>query len=247
MLTLKQTSVEYSTTRKKGIVSYSSKFFAASAIATLATLSYYIVDGTIYGFKFNRHLSMFMLFSVAFVAASLMLAISYGVFKCYNKKGDSLKEAVKITNRKTVSISGKVFAATLAIGVTSLACTLITSAINGQDIPFLSLLRETFGFSKNGAWIGGSGGLLLCFVASSFVVLAIASLMYLCSKNENIGKDNRYNDASKTVHYANINRTDTTKSETEPLIADRRSSDSSISSTLSEAKRVGDEKGKKKL
>ncbi|WP_339047135.1 hypothetical protein [Candidatus Mesenet endosymbiont of Phosphuga atrata] len=189
MFSSEQIAIEHWPIRKKGFLSYSSKFFAASTIATLATLSYCIIDSAIYGFKFNRNLSMLMLFSAAFVATSLMLVISYGVFKYSNKRSDSLKEAVKISDRKIASISGKVFAAALAISVTSLACTLITSAINGQDSPFLSLVRETFGFSSNGAWIGGSGGLLLCFLASSFVVFAISGLMHFYSKDNAAHRD----------------------------------------------------------
>ncbi|WP_339045344.1 hypothetical protein [Candidatus Mesenet endosymbiont of Agriotes lineatus] len=210
MHTLEEILAKYPPIRKKEIVSYSSKFFAASTIATLATLSYCIIDSTIYGFKFNRNLSMFMLFSAAFAAASLMLVISYGVFKYSNKRSDSLKEAVKISNRKVASISGKVFAAALAISVTSLACTFITSAINGQDSPFLSLVRETFGFSSNGAWIGGSGGLLLCFIASSFIVFAISGLMHHYSKDKSISWDSRYDDASQAAHQEHMARQNST-------------------------------------
>ncbi|XGA08777.1 MAG: hypothetical protein U0X86_001092 [Wolbachia endosymbiont of Xenopsylla cheopis] len=222
---------KYPPIRKKGIVSYSSKFFAASTIATLATLSYCIIDSIIYGFKFNRHLSMLMLFSAAFVATSLMLVISYGVFKCYNKRSDSLKDAVEISNRKVVSISGKVFAAALAISVTSLACTFITSSISGQDSPFLSLVRETFGFSSNGAWVGGSGGLLLCFIASSFVVFAISGLMHHYSKDKGVSWDSRYYSPSLESYKERMAR---------------RDSNSSISSDLSEAATEGDSSKKKR-
>ncbi|GHM59114.1 MAG: hypothetical protein sL5_01070 [Candidatus Mesenet longicola] len=223
---------KYRPMEKKGIVSYSSKFFAASTIATLATLSYCITDGIIYGFKFNRHLSMLILFSAAFAATSLMLVISYGVFKYSNKRSDSLKEAVKISNRKVVLISGKVFAAALAISVTSLACTLITSAINGQDINFLSSVRETFGFSSNGAWIGGSCGLLLCFIASSFVVFAISGLMHLYSKDKDVSWDSRYYSPSLAAHQEN---------------AARRDSNPPVSSLLSQAEEVKNEGSKKKF
>lgn len=172
------------TIRKKGFVSYSSKFFTESTIALFTALSYCIIDGIIYGFQFKRYSSMLLLCSAAFVTAAPILIISYVVFKCCNKEGNSLKEAVKISNLKAISISGKMFAATLVIVSTFLVHTLITNAISGQDIPFLSLVRKIFGFNRSGAWIGGNGGLLLCFMVSSFVVFAISNLMYHYSKDK---------------------------------------------------------------
>ncbi len=195
----------------KNFLLYNSKFFAASTVAMIAISSYCIIKGVIYGWKrfeniflpfphkIDRFSSALILSSATFAVFSLTLLISYGVFRYRNKNNcDNKKEAGKIISNEIKSVSGKMLISTSAIGAFVLACAALTASANNRDV--LSAMSRAFGFSKNGSWIGGLGGLLLCFIVSSLTVFAVSSVISFCFKGKN---HERYEYASKKIHEEN--------------------------------------------